>query len=1848
MASGRRQNLPRRLGAIATGTVFAASTFLGSLATPAPVAAVTTPVIASIPTQYVNGGSATTPGLPENVARFAVEWSDPDAGQTHEVRVRWGDGSADEVFANVTSPHTVEHSYPATGHYLVNVWVTDSTLRFDTVQTRVVVADMSSGAHTKLYSSNLTSSQRFGQAVHLADGMAIVGEPNFSTSRGRVHVYTTPDDGERWQLHQTLATTPTVAGIGFGTAIDRDGSIMAVGARAAFRPDGVRTGAVYIFEEGIDGTWSQTQILYPVIGNDSGDFGLALAIDDGRLAVGAPRRNLAGDRRGVVHLFERGTDGLWAETGEVTSPSQADLDFFGTAVDLLGTDLAVGAPGGSFNPSNLNGKVFVYPWPIGGPPASPAFVHGGPINGTNGQTLGASVALSGGDTLVVGAPSVTGRIHVMHYGGGDLVISDTLPPENETHLGQSVAIDGDLIAGHSNGTHSRPVTLFRRTGTGWVRAGVLTPDVGSTASLNNALNRRVAIADGFILSGQDNDSDLGTDHGAALIWEVPDFVAPPPPSVTVDPDQVDIAQEVVVTATASDEATGGSAISSIEYRLDGGDWLPMDPVDGAFDTANETAEVAVSFATGGIHEVCARATDLAGNVGDPGCTEVQVDLGDTIPLTVTITTVELLGSALDDGLDTADLYAKVSLFLPFLDLELSNRDDANSTAIGVPENVYWALSQDVPADIEDVSLAIGIFHRDDEGPGSDDLADINPAPDAEALSLTVDMSSGTWPGAPLAQTCTEGEGGIDSNSVRVCVAVSVLSETGDLDGDALLDAWELYGYDADGDGVADLDLPGWGAHPERKDLFVEIDCLSDAAHSHCPFEDSVELIAQTFADGAVDNLDGTSGVQLHLDVGALFGAGRVVPIAGAGGAVSTYGDFGGGNEIPEAGNEIVVFEPVGDEVDTDRGQAILNSDPPWTRFGDLKGQNFDALRPPVFRYSLWGHGTAFRKFDGTDCTSGLAERISSDGTPTPGRIADDHLVTLGEHRDNGGPCFAADVGGSSVGSVAQQAGTFIHEFAHNLGLAHGGTDEENRKPNHRSVLNYAFGMQFCRVTVSAGGPRSCDLSREVLPALDENSFDECLGFDSGGPLGPVNVDRSVELGGGPGGTVIVLPTFQGESCGNGSSNIEFDLNDDGDLTLLHGSDDWAAINYEYRNRPVAYGDSVFDGGPTPELLEEARAYLDAMSAPSLLVTVPAALEVVAGQELTIDVGLHNVGNGAALLIAADASAPDGSSLTDTLEILRIPEAAAVSLAWITSEDDIGSHAVDVVVTYHGQSGTAFEERTTVNVTVLAETPDNSPPVALDDEYTTDEDTTLVVAAPGVLANDTDADDDPLSAVLETGSANGTLSLNADGSFTYTAHPDFHGLDTFTYRADDGQALSDPATVTITVSPVNDPPVADAGPDQSVTVGVPVTLDGSGSTDPDGDPLTYAWVLTAPAGSSAALSGADTASPAFTPDVAGDYTIELVVDDGSLTDSDAVTVRAQAVPNSPPVAVDDAYTTEEDTALVVAAALGVLANDTDADGDPLSAVLVTGPANGSLALAADGSFTYTPDAGFNGSDSFTYTGYDGTEASNVATVTITVTEVNPPGGDDVGPTTSLVEITPNPVAAGGAVAVSALVDDGATGGSAITGAEYSIDGGAFVALSASDGAFDAVAEAVAGAIPAVYFPLAAVYDVCVRGSDAAGNAGVTSCVLLAVYDPDGGFVTGGGWIESPPGAYLADPEASGRANFGFVSKYKKGRSVPDGQTQFTFVNGNLRFQSTAYEFLIINKGDARAQFKGSGTINGSGDYRFTIWTTDGGSGGSGDRFRIRIWEELGDVETVIYDNGTDQPLSGGSITIHNGR
>jgi hypothetical protein len=156
-----------------------------------------------------------------------------------------------------------------------------------------------------------------------------------------------------------------------------------------------------------------------------------------------------------------------------------------------------------------------------------------------------------------------------------------------------------------------------------------------------------------------------------------------------------------------------------------------------------------------------------------------------------------------------------------------------------------------------------------------------------------------------------------------------------------------------------------------------------------------------------------------------------------------------------------------------------------------------------------------------------------------------------------------------------------------------------------------------------------------------------------------------------------------------------------------------------------------------------------------------------------------------------------------------------------------------------------------------------------------------------------------------------------------------------------------------------------------------------------------------------------------------------------------------------------------------------------------------------------------------------------------------------------------------------------------------------------------------------------FAAPGVYTLKLTVTDDDGGSSEAFFRYVVVYDPSAGFVTGGGWFNSPAGALVADPTKTGKATFGFVSRYQKGAKVPSGNTEFQFQAADLNFHSSDYEWLVVS--GPQAQFKGTGTINGQGNYGFLVTAVDGAINGGGgvDKFRIKIWDKATDA--VVYDN-----------------
>ena len=289
---------------------------------------------------------------------------------------------------------------------------------------------------------------------------------------------------------------------------------------------------------------------------------------------------------------------------------------------------------------------------------------------------------------------------------------------------------------------------------------------------------------------------------------------------------------------------------------------------------------------------------------------------------------------------------------------------------------------------------------------------------------------------------------------------------------------------------------------------------------------------------------------------------------------------------------------------------------------------------------------------------------------------------------------------------------------------------------------------------------------------------------------------------------------------------------------------------------------------------------------------------------------------------------------------------------------------------------------------------NPGPIANPDSFTTDEDTTVN----GTLAiNDSDPDgDDVTFGLTGSGPANGTVTVNADGTFNYTPDADFAGTDSFEYTITDADGATATTTATIIVTPVNDVPVVDSPtPDQVNDDSEAVSLNVSDNFSDIEGGLTFDATGLPPGlniDASGNITGTITSSASQGgPDSDGVYTVVITA-----TDSQGATVTdtiTWTINNPAPIAEDDSFTTNEDTPLFGSVTPG----DSDPDGDAVTFELITGantgPINGTISFNNDGTFNYSPDANFNGTDSFEYAITDVDGSSTTATATITVVAVN---------------------------------------------------------------------------------------------------------------------------------------------------------------------------------------------------------------------------------------------------------------
>lgn len=475
----------------------------------------------------------------------------------------------------------------------------------------------------------------------------------------------------------------------------------------------------------------------------------------------------------------------------------------------------------------------------------------------------------------------------------------------------------------------------------------------------------------------------------------------------------------------------------------------------------------------------------------------------------------------------------------------------------------------------------------------------------------------------------------------------------------------------------------------------------------------------------------------------------------------------------------------------------------------------------------------------------------------------------------------------------------------------------------------------------------------------------------------------------------------------------------------------------------------------------------------------------------------------------------------------------------------------------------------------------------------------------------------------TGTTYAGSSASPSGSCTFAAP----GPATVLARVIDKDGAFSEYTTVVTVTNLAPPTVSAGGP-TSVDEGGTVTLQATG-TDPGGATIAYAWDLDdngtfETPGQSVTFSAAALDGPtSATVHVRGCNPSALCG-----TDSAVVTVNNVAPAVATPTL--SAATINEDQTVTLS---GSFADPGTLDSHSVVIRWGDGSPDTTIPLAA-GTLGYSAthrylddDPSATASDSYgiTVTVTDDDGGVGTAGTNVTVNNVAP----SVGP----LSATSSPIQVNTPVSASAAFTDPGTRDTFTASFDW------------GDGSTTAGTTAGSLATGTHTYLSPGLYVITATVTDDDGGVGTTTATqYLVVYDPSAGFVTGGGWINSPAGSLPADPSQAGQARFGFVAKYKPGRTVPEGNTELHV--GSLNFKSTAYDWLVV--AGAKAVLKGTGTINGSGTYSFILTTIDGGTGGA-DTFRIKISSLSG----VVYDSGLGASdlsdpaiaLGGGSIVLH---
>ena len=474
------------------------------------------------------------------------------------------------------------------------------------------------------------------------------------------------------------------------------------------------------------------------------------------------------------------------------------------------------------------------------------------------------------------------------------------------------------------------------------------------------------------------------------------------------------------------------------------------------------------------------------------------------------------------------------------------------------------------------TFEFGMCSQQDADPTCEFVWSSNPNNNSDNFDhvRTTTLSPGVY---QLAWEDLENGGDMDFDDLIVVVRVQA-----DADGDGLWDDWEQSGVDTNGDGTVDFNLPALGANPNRKDIFLEIDymdctvaggdCPAGDTHSHRPKLAAVDAVIAAFANAPVTNPDGSTGITLHVEVDDAIAHQNFLALGCGFGtsfdALKTDPAIFGLSNPRRFTHHYVIF--------AHRQAANTTS----SGCGEKPGNDF------IVTLGEWNTICIGTGTDSVLNTAPSGDDVT-DGTnfvfTGPNLVCNTTKAGNDQQFVANGSSPISDLDGDglddrTVGTVQEQAGTLMHEFGHNLNLAHGGADGVNYKPNYLSIMNYAFQTRGIAPTDPDGaGPLSArvDYSQNDLVDLNESSLNETNGIGDGTDNTRYFCPSGAQTA-GPGTGAI---DWDCDSDGGTETNVPADINggfndingngiqDPGETILgtLAGSEDWNNLKYDFQS-----------------------------------------------------------------------------------------------------------------------------------------------------------------------------------------------------------------------------------------------------------------------------------------------------------------------------------------------------------------------------------------------------------------------------------------------------------------------------------------------------------------------------------------------------------------------------------------------------------------------------------------------------------------------------------------------------------